>query len=114
MANRASPTDAIFPDADWVSGILLGLAARSSRGADQAATVKHRRNNVARVHTARVFMVPGPPNRNSLGTSLVARSRPKVASLCNAMKVRQLDKLEGVIAGLQLPGPLMPVQILLA
>src|ERR1700693_1198968 len=92
MLNWASPTDAIFPEADCVSGIMLPFACRSSSGDDQTETVKQRRNRVARLQTTRSFMVQNLLNANCQAF-LAARSRPKKQVSRIPMKARQLKKL---------------------
>src|SRR5271154_7209738 len=93
MVNWASPTDAIFPEADWVSGILLPFACRSSRGDDQTEAVKQRRNSVASVQTTRSFTVQNPLYADCRAFSLAARTRPKRQVFRIPVKTRQLKKL---------------------
>src|SRR6266851_5552782 len=60
----ASPTDEIFPDADWLSGADLRWLAKgwAGSGMDQAASVKQKTNNVAKLSTVR-NRIEFPPTR---------------------------------------------------
>src|SRR5947208_2293273 len=93
--NSASPTDAIGPDSDWLSGAGCreSAAVSAGSGVDHAAMVKQTRNRVARQSEVR-NRIEFPPFQFSAGPLLGARNEPElekiIVILINTCEIKEM------------------------